>query len=67
MSCAGLRGGVLIFCGKFDQVVLDYLHTRKFPILGQVAKWGLRGLTAGVLVGVYEFNTNDIGANFRLR
>ncbi|KIJ26372.1 hypothetical protein M422DRAFT_265193 [Sphaerobolus stellatus SS14] len=46
----------------FDQVVLDYLHTRKFPVLGKVAKWGLRTLTAGALVGIYQFNTNDVGA-----
>ena len=46
---------------QFDQNVIDYVHTRKFPILGRIAKWGLRAATAGVLVGVYQFNTNDIG------
>ncbi|KAF8579281.1 SDHD, membrane anchor subunit of succinate dehydrogenase [Ramaria rubella] len=45
----------------FDQIVIDYLHTRKFPVLGRIAKWGLRAATAGVLVGVYQFNTNDVG------
>lgn len=46
---------------QFDQIVIDYLHTRKFPVLGRLTKWGLRAATAGVLVGVYQFNTNDIG------
>ncbi|KAH9916731.1 mitochondrial inner membrane protein [Epithele typhae] len=45
----------------FDSLVVDYLHPRKFPVLGQVAKWTLRTATVGVLVGVYQFNTNDIG------
>ncbi|KZS91973.1 mitochondrial inner membrane protein [Sistotremastrum niveocremeum HHB9708] len=51
----------------FDSAVVDYLHTRKFPILGQIVKWGLRVATAGVLVGVYQFNTNDIGLTELIR
>ncbi|KAF8182631.1 mitochondrial inner membrane protein [Pholiota molesta] len=45
----------------FDSIVVDYLHPRKFPVLGQVAKWGLRTATVATLVGIYQFNTNDIG------
>ncbi|OBZ77770.1 Succinate dehydrogenase [ubiquinone] cytochrome b small subunit, mitochondrial [Grifola frondosa] len=45
----------------FDSILVDYLHPRKFPILGRVSKWALRATTVGVLVGVYQFNTNDIG------
>ncbi|KAL8278941.1 hypothetical protein RQP46_008610 [Phenoliferia psychrophenolica] len=45
----------------FDSVFTDYLHPRKFPVLGAIAKWGVRLVTGGVLVGVYQFNTNDIG------
>ncbi|TFL05093.1 CybS-domain-containing protein [Pterulicium gracile] len=45
----------------FDQIVVDYVHHRKFPILGPTANWTLRAVTVGVLVGVYQFNTNDIG------
>ncbi|KAF8970901.1 mitochondrial inner membrane protein [Flammula alnicola] len=45
----------------FDSMVVDYLHTRKFPVIGQIAKWGLRTATVATLVGVYQFNTNDIG------
>jgi hypothetical protein len=42
-------------------MLVDYLHKRKFPIFGPIATWTLRTATVGVLVGVYQFNTNDIG------
>lgn len=45
----------------FDSMVVDYLHKRKFPIIGPMMTWTLRTATVGVLVGVYQFNTNDIG------
>ncbi|KAI0827032.1 mitochondrial inner membrane protein [Trametes gibbosa] len=45
----------------FDSILVDYLHPRKFPRLGPLFTWALRATTAGVLVGVYQFNTNDIG------
>ncbi|KAJ7202861.1 mitochondrial inner membrane protein [Mycena pura] len=45
----------------FDSMLVDYLHPRKYPVLGRIATWTLRTATVGVLVGVYQFNTNDIG------
>ncbi|TDL26038.1 SDHD, membrane anchor subunit of succinate dehydrogenase [Rickenella mellea] len=45
----------------FDNILIDYIHPRKFSVLGPTLKWGLRALTAGALVGVYQFNTNDVG------
>lgn len=48
-------------CSKFDSMVVDYLHSRKFPKLGPIVTWGLRLATTGVLVGVYQFNTEDVG------
>lgn len=30
-------------------------------MLGRIANWTLRLATVGVLVGVYQFETNDIG------
>ncbi|KAG1728905.1 SDHD, membrane anchor subunit of succinate dehydrogenase [Suillus lakei] len=45
----------------FDSWIVDYVHNRKFPILGPIMTWTLRSATVGVLVGVYQFNTNDIG------
>ena len=46
---------------KFDSSLVDYVHKRKFPTMGPVLTWALRFGTVGVLVGVYQFNTNDIG------
>ncbi|KAF8516015.1 mitochondrial inner membrane protein [Hysterangium stoloniferum] len=51
----------------FDQIIVDYLDVRKFPVIGRIAKWGLRAATAGVLVGVYQFNTNDMGITELIR
>ncbi|KAG6817241.1 hypothetical protein H0H87_011298 [Tephrocybe sp. NHM501043] len=45
----------------FDACLVDYVHKRKFPKIAPVATWTLRAATVGVLVGVYQFNTNDIG------
>ncbi|KAI5480474.1 succinate dehydrogenase (ubiquinone) membrane anchor subunit [Pseudohyphozyma bogoriensis] len=45
----------------FDQLLTDYLHPRKFPTIGPIMIWLLRAATGGVLVGIYQFNTNDIG------
>ncbi|KAF6744397.1 CybS-domain-containing protein [Ephemerocybe angulata] len=39
---------------SFYQCVVDYLHPRKFPILG-------RGATLAATVGIFQFNTDDIG------
>lgn len=51
-------GGIL---QGFDCIFTDYLPHRKFPIIGPAAMWILRFATGGVLIGVYQFNTNDIG------
>jgi succinate dehydrogenase (ubiquinone) membrane anchor subunit len=50
----------------FDSVLIDYVHERKFPLIGKMVKWLLRAATAGVLVGVYQFNTNDVGKYTKL-
>jgi len=46
---------------QFDSDITDYLHTCKFPIMRQLGKWGLRTAILATLVGVYQFNTNDVG------
>jgi succinate dehydrogenase (ubiquinone) membrane anchor subunit len=46
--------------------VVDYLHPRKFPLLGPITTWTLRAATVATAVGVFQFNTNDIGAYFPL-
>ncbi|RDX54616.1 mitochondrial inner membrane protein [Lentinus brumalis] len=59
----GLLGVSLVMHSHigFDSIVVDYLHPRKFPVLGRIVTWTLRATTVGVLVGIYQFNTNDIG------
>lgn len=47
---------------QFDSILVDYLHKRKFPMLGPLFTWALRLTSVAVGVGVYQFNTNDIGA-----
>jgi succinate dehydrogenase (ubiquinone) membrane anchor subunit len=49
---------------QFDTVLVDYVHKRKFPLLGPLLTWTLRLTSFAVGVGVYQFNTNDIGAFF---
>ena len=67
IDCDVARGSIAIFfCGsvsrnKFDSLLVDYVHPRKFPKLGPTLTWALRATTVGVLVGVYQFNTEDIG------
>ena len=55
----------IVRCDKFDALLVDYVHPRKFPKLGPTLTWVLRATTVGVLVGVYQFNTEDIGQYFR--
>ena len=44
---------------KFNCIVVDYLPTRrKFSIIGQIAKWGLRTATVATLVGIYQFQSH---------
>ncbi|KAH9979472.1 CybS-domain-containing protein [Lactifluus volemus] len=45
----------------FDAILVDYVHKRKFPLLGPLLTWTLRLTSFAVGVGVYQFNTNDIG------
>jgi len=49
---------------QFDTILVDYVHKRKFPALGPILTWTLRVTSLAVGVGIYQFNTNDIGAFF---
>jgi len=51
----------------FDTILVDYLHKRKFPRLGPLITWTLRVTSVAVGVGVYQFNTNDIGLTELIR
>jgi len=45
----------------FGNMLEDYVHPRKFPKLGPTLTWLLRFTTVAVSLGVYQFNTEDIG------
>ncbi|PUU83328.1 CybS-domain-containing protein [Tuber borchii] len=45
----------------FESMVIDYIPHRKYPTLRKGAMWALKGATLLVLVGLYEFETNDVG------
>jgi len=47
---------------QFDTILVDYVHKRKFPTLGPILTWTLRVTSLAVGVGIYQFNTNDVGA-----
>jgi succinate dehydrogenase (ubiquinone) membrane anchor subunit len=41
--------------------LVDYVHARRSPVLVPAPTWALEAATVNVLVGVYYFNTEDIG------
>jgi len=45
----------------FQSIIVDYIPTHRLPITRKIFWWGLRGATLLVAVGLYEFETNDIG------
>ncbi|KAI7861685.1 CybS-domain-containing protein [Spinellus fusiger] len=45
----------------FDACIVDYFNPRKAPIVGRVMTATLYAATAGVLVGCYQINTQDVG------
>jgi succinate dehydrogenase (ubiquinone) membrane anchor subunit len=57
-----LCGAVLIHSHMgFQQVVIDYIPKHTWPRLRAFFWWGLRLATLTVGVGLYEFETNDVG------
>ncbi|KHN98921.1 succinate dehydrogenase cytochrome b small subunit [Metarhizium album ARSEF 1941] len=45
----------------FQSVVIDYIPKRRYPGLRKLFWWGLNAATVVVGVGLYEFETNDVG------
>ncbi|RKF64915.1 Succinate dehydrogenase cytochrome b small subunit, mitochondrial [Erysiphe neolycopersici] len=45
----------------FEAVIVDYLPRKRVPNARLFFWWALRAATVGVGVGLYEFETNDIG------
>ncbi|KZF22022.1 mitochondrial succinate dehydrogenase cytochrome b560 subunit D [Xylona heveae TC161] len=45
----------------FDSMVIDYIPKKRFPKSRALFTWGLRAGTVVVAIGLYEFETNDVG------
>jgi succinate dehydrogenase (ubiquinone) membrane anchor subunit len=57
-----LCGAILIHSHiGFEAIVTDYIPGWRLPKTKKVFWWGLRAATVMVGVGLYEFETNDVG------
>ena len=44
-----------------QSIVIDYVPKKRFPVGRRVGLWALNAATLLVGVGLYEFETNDVG------
>ena len=51
----------------FDALITDYIPKKRLPKSKFVFDWGLRLATVVVGVGLYEFETNDVGVTEAIR
>jgi succinate dehydrogenase (ubiquinone) membrane anchor subunit len=51
----------------FESCVIDYIPAKRLPKSRFVFWWGLRLATVVVGVGLYEFETNDVGVTQAIR
>jgi succinate dehydrogenase (ubiquinone) membrane anchor subunit len=51
----------------FQSVIIDYIPISRYPKSRKAATWGLKAATALVGVGLYEFETNDVGITEAIR
>jgi len=51
----------------FESMVIDYIPTKRLPRVRMLFWWGLRLATVVVGVGLYEFETNDVGVTEAIR
>lgn len=57
-----LCGAVLIHSHMgFQSVIIDYIPTHTYAKLRKFFMWGLNFATLIVGIGLYEFETNDVG------
>ncbi|UNI23369.1 membrane anchor subunit of succinate dehydrogenase, Sdh4 [Purpureocillium takamizusanense] len=51
----------------FQQVLIDYIPKKRYPGLRKAFWWLLNAATVTVGVGLYEFETNDVGVTEAIR
>jgi succinate dehydrogenase (ubiquinone) membrane anchor subunit len=51
----------------FESCIIDYFPTKRVPKTRATAWWTLRLATVAVGVGLYEFETNDIGVTAAIK
>ena len=51
--------GVLLIQER--SIIIDYIPSKRLPKTRALFWWGLRAGTLVVAVGLYEFETNDVG------
>ncbi|KAJ2904517.1 hypothetical protein MKZ38_007849 [Zalerion maritima] len=45
----------------FQSMIIDYIPTKRLPTIRKLSGWALNAATLLVGVGLYEFETNDVG------
>jgi succinate dehydrogenase (ubiquinone) membrane anchor subunit len=62
MTDAILCGAILIHSHiGFEALITDYLPAKRVPKTRKLFDWGLKAGTVVVAIGLYEFETNDVG------
>ncbi|KAJ2820565.1 membrane anchor subunit of succinate dehydrogenase, Sdh4 [Coemansia furcata] len=46
---------------SFDQVLIDYFHARRWPVVSRVLKYALVTLAGLAMFGAWRINTTDVG------
>jgi len=58
LLCAGL---LLHSHMGFQSIIIDYVPKRRFPGIHKLFMWALNAATVIVGIGLYEFETTDVG------
>lgn len=45
----------------FQAIIIDYIPKKRMPGIRKAFMWGLNAVTALVALGLYEFETTDVG------
>lgn len=51
----------------FRAAIIDYFRPQRVPKFNTLCNWLLRAFTLTTAVGLYEFETNDVGVTEALR